>query len=171
MSFFGLLFGLANRQAATRESLTLAEQLQEREIFVYFDGHRHRRGDPIAIYRGLKDDPQFNLDVHPGEAEEGDLEALGIMAGAVRRVFGVKSADEGGLTEMECAELLRGYLDYTGSLKKNSSTPPMPLSPTITPTPPASLGEQVEEMADSITNSTADSSSTATGPNSDIPPG
>lgn len=164
MGFFGLLF-------AKREPPTLAEQLREREIFVYFDGQSHRRGDPIAIYRGLKDDPQFNLDVHPGEAEDGDLEAIGIMAGAVRRVFGVKAIDEGGLTEMECADLLRSYLDYTGSLKKNSDTPPTPQLPTVTTTPPASSGEQVEQMADSITNSPADSSSIATGPNSDIPPG
>lgn len=130
---------------------------RQREIFCYFDGNKPRSADPIVVYRSLKDDPKFNIDVHPALVDAGDADAIGITAAAVRSAFGVKSLDAGGLTEQECISLLLQYFDWVDSVKKKDSQP-LTLPPASDTTPPL-------ECSATPTSSPSESTSTVTGPN------
>lgn len=135
---------------------------RNREVFTYFDGLKARSADPIVVFRMLKDDKTFNMDVHPALVDAGDVDAIGITAAAVRSAFGVKSLDAGGLTEQECVALLLDYFAWVEDVKKKLSGPVTSPESTAMPLPPACL-ENPE-------NSTPDCSSIVTGQSSDIPP-
>jgi len=130
---------------------------RQREIFTYFDGNKPRSADPIVVYRSLKDDAKFNIDVHPALVDAGDADAIGITAAAVRSAFGVKSLDAGGLTEQECISLLLQYFDWVDSVKKKDNQP-------LT-SPPASDTTPLPECSATPTSSPSESTSTVTGPN------
>lgn len=130
---------------------------RQREIFTFWDGNKPRSADPIAVYRSLKDDPKFNIDVHPALVDAGDVDAIGITAAAVRSAFGVKSLDAGGLTEQECISLLLQYFNWVDSVKKKDNQPPTSQSASDTTLPP--------ECSATPTSSPPESISTATGPN------
>ena len=51
-------------------------------------------------------------------------ELIGKVAGFVRDIFDIKLPDEGGLTELECFELLRAFIAYTGFQKKSGDPTP-----------------------------------------------
>jgi len=103
---------------------------REREIFRFWDGGRTRTADPLAIWIALHDDPEFNYDTTPAFVDAGDIAAIKTTVGAVRRIFGLKSFEAGGLTSQECLELLAVYFLYEESLKKSTSEPATPQSPT-----------------------------------------
>ncbi len=120
-----------------------------RDIFAYWDGIKARTADPIVAYRALKDDPKFNLEVHPALIDAGDLEAIGITAAAVRAAFGVKPLEQGGLTEQECIVLLLDFFGWAAE-KKNISSGPVTLpEPTDTTLQPSSTEPPMSSPADS----------------------
>lgn len=108
---------------------------RERGIFDYWDGKRHRRADPMAVLRSLNDHPEFDLASTPQLAESGALEAVKITCDASRAAFGIKTLDEGGLTEVECIDVMVAFFDFCAALKKNSRA--MPTSPEPTELPPS----------------------------------
>ena len=142
-----------------------------RGIFVFHDGRRWRHEDPIVIARRLWSVmlAQENLfptlgdmvlPPVPFDADESrKLIASGIgddmqrgyseIARAVRQACQVKELSEGGLTELECAQLLDRFEAYLGDVKKNGSGSPISLRATELP-------------AESPTNSGSDSGSTST---------
>lgn len=130
---------------------------RQREIFTFWDGNKPRSADPIAVYRSLKDDPKFNIDVHPALVDAGDVDAIGITAAAVRSAFDVKPLSAGGLTEQECISLLLEYFDWVDSVKKKDSQP-------LT-SQPASDTTPLLECSATPTSSPSESTSTVTGPN------
>lgn len=130
---------------------------RQREIFTYWDGSKPRSADPIVVYRALKDDAKFNIDVHPALVDSGDADAIGITAAAVRSAFGVKSLDAGGLTEQECISLLLEYFNWVEDVKKKDSQPLTSQPASDTTLPP--------ESSATPTNSPPESTSTANEPN------
>lgn len=66
----------------------------------------------------LADDPQY-LPRHIDEAMAGDAEAISICGAAAMRAFGVKDAENGGLTLAERLELLLLFERWIDALKKN----------------------------------------------------
>ena len=121
----------------------------KREIFPYFDGKKKRRIDPIVAYRALKDDPKFNLELHPALVDEGDVEAIGITAAAIRSAFGVKDYAAGGLAEQECVVLLLDFFAWADE-KKNSTSGPVTLpGPSDTTLPPDSSATPTSSPAES----------------------
>lgn len=102
----------------------------ETGIFVYWTGQKWSAADPIVVFRGLIDDPEFDDETHCPAMDRGDLNAIGVAARAVRRVFDVPEFSRGGLSERECVELLESYYAFVADLKKSTETPPTSPSPT-----------------------------------------
>lgn len=111
----------------------LRNRLAERQrlIFRYWDGRRIHRGDPLVLYRGLKNHEEFDYDSHLAAHDNGDDDATAVCARAVCDVFGVEPlSDEGGLTENERLALLKTFTEYVLGLKKSTSPPPTMSTPT-----------------------------------------
>jgi hypothetical protein len=122
-----------------RDALGYADS--EREIFVYWDGTRERKGDPLAIHRALLTmDPEKEFDIKTDPQVTAvptiaGLRATGRLAGAVRKAFGIRTVDEGGLTDGEC---LRLFVQF-GSLIRELQEDARPLANSPPPTAAAPL--------------------------------
>jgi hypothetical protein len=149
------MFRWLRRLFGKRDALGYADA--DREIFEYWDGQRIRRGDPLAIHRAIICAPEeeFNIKVDPKVARvptpEGLL-ATGRMAAIVRKAFGIKSVDEGGLTDGECIRL---FIEF-GALIRVLEDDARPLA--SSPRPTAAAGGIAP-----VTPPSADSPSTPSG--------
>lgn len=97
----------------------------KRDFFRFFDGSRWRAVDPLPIARALFSHSKFDWDETPKLLRSGqatiEIQAAEIIAKAAREVFRIKPAEQGGLTELECVDLVTAFQDYLGNVKKNSS--------------------------------------------------
>jgi hypothetical protein len=98
---------------------------RSRFIFTYWNGNRIVTGDPMTIWRALQQHEDFRED----DFKLMKVAALrdrtiGKLAGIVRDVFSVKTPDAGGLTELECIDLLKAFLVYSGFQKKSTEQTP-----------------------------------------------
>lgn len=109
-------------------------QQKHRGIFHYWDGQRERAADPFEILRAIADDPEYSDDREPKLMLVDDFtvsdEAAQKTVRCVRRAFGVKSFNEGGLLEAECLDLIDEFYGFLGALKKNTSPSPISSEPT-----------------------------------------
>lgn len=125
---------------------------EHRGIFVYWDGRKYRRIDPLAAYRGLATHSEFDWEATPRMLEVPDerevLLASQLLAQAMRDVFRLPPVEQGGLTERECRVLLGKFVKFCGRVKKNTATSPKSPTSTVCPTD------------DSATKSSSDSGST-----------
>ena len=103
--------------------------LNPRGLFVFYDGRRRRRVDPLDVTRKLFSDKSFDWDETPKLLSTGNamiqLAAFSTIAIAVRAAFAIPSVERGGLTEIQCLELLTQFREYLGEVKKNGSLFPM----------------------------------------------
>lgn len=112
---------------------------RDRKIFLYWDGTRKRRGDPMVLLRGLQTRAGFDLDAAiqivdggAGIIPTNDFwEHVVDSVEAARAVFGIGSLDAGGLTEGEMLGLLYDFLLFMDALKKNGSTSPISSEPSV----------------------------------------
>lgn len=114
----------------------------ERMIFSYFDGGKVVRADPMVLERKLMAvGPELNIDIKVSRSISKDApESHKRMLEKLRDIFGVKSLEEGGLTEVETVSLFEHYLWYTDTLKKNSSLTVTSPTGTSAPSGPSSDG-------------------------------
>lgn len=134
---------------------------RQRGIFRFWDGSHWRAADPLAVFRALDEHPALVQDLHYRQADDQNPQAIGIVADAVRLAFGVKKIEDGGLTELECRNLLIDFYAWTDALKKNIKAPPINASHTAPPPWPTTNGTD--------TNFKSDCGSTDTGPKCDTP--
>lgn len=110
------------REKATRNAKGFPDA--RRGLFVFRDGGRIVRSvDPIQALLALEDHPKFRFDLHPRRADEGDKEAIEIIADAVRQAFSVRAytkPGEPGLTVAECRSLLNAFVLYIDAQKKST---------------------------------------------------
>jgi hypothetical protein len=101
----------------------------DRKLFVFFDGRRKRRCDPFVVCRALFDAKDFDWDETPKLLNTGhsptQLIAFQKIGIAVRAAFDVPTVETGGLSEIECLELLTAFREYLGNVKKNGSLFPI----------------------------------------------
>lgn len=119
---------------------------QDRQsIYRYWNGKKWTFADPIAVLRAINSDPIFSFDKHWIAAVQGDVNDVGIVAGAVYNAFNATPLDDNGngLTEAECVNLLADFLYYCEEVKKNTSSPQ---------TTPQSMDETNHEPATTSTN-------------------
>jgi len=128
-------------------------------LFVYWTGKQWRAADPIVVWRAIDQDPEFNPERHLPAIDRGELDALGIAAAAVRRIFDIPPFEHGGLAERPCVDLLDQFYRFVASLKKSTEIPLTSPPPTD---PPSSDGSTMPPAAAC--------SSTSSEPKSEKPP-
>lgn len=148
----------AAAQAANAADPTSTEQ----EIFVYWDGERERRADPLVLWRKIWNHPECNLqpdykmaanptrqDGQPMFPREMVLAAEDRIFALIREVFDVKQFTENspGLTVTKTEDLLVAFLEYMDELKKKRSPPQTPLPPTDSEFLPPPSGEATSSEA------------------------
>lgn len=107
-----------------------ALRANQRAIFRYWDGVRNVACDPVAAMIAIETDPEFRLDQHPQQVDEGNGEAAQITCRMVGRVFNLSDFDPAtgkGLTVAERLALFSAFGEYVEALKKNGEpflTPP-----------------------------------------------
>lgn len=137
---------------------------KQRMIYKYRDGKTIRRGDPLVIYRALKNHQTFNYDEHLTAHDNGDDEATKACAQGTRDAFEIPLFDgKVGLTENELVALLKHFTLYVLDLKKNSSPLPIPAKPTelvFSPCLPCQEASGTKPTADSTSTSEEQNSET-----------
>ncbi len=124
------------------------QRRRQRDIFRFFNGHHEIGVDPMRVHRELELHPNFQWEL--GFAvDEGDVEAIAIVSGAVQDVFGVQPWDpetETGLIDAECIAILFEYSNYVEEVKKKSGLG-------LTSSPASESEPLTEQEAESSTTS------------------
>lgn len=105
----------------------------DRLIFRFHDGRKERAVDPLATWLELDADPEFNMETHPAQIDAGEPAAIRIALAATRRVLKIETLEAGGLTDLECLDLLKGFWAFMSLLKKSGDGSPISSSPTESP--------------------------------------
>ncbi len=132
-------------------SWLLGPRRSARGIFRFWDGQKERAVDPFEILRAIANDPEFVLERDSSLMIKGDDDATQITVRCVRRAFDVKHFNEGGLLEDECLQLIEGFYEFLGALKKNtngsptSSEPMAPESSSASTAPDLTLGSSLSD--------------------------
>jgi hypothetical protein len=115
-------------------SLLMIVGVDVRGIFRFHDGLRWRWSDPWLATRLFFSHAEFDWDQTPEQLKQPDsgvqLEAIRLIAQAVRDTFQIPSFALGGLSEQECVSLLFEFRRYLGDVKKNGSLWPTSAEPT-----------------------------------------
>lgn len=116
------------------------EKRSNRGLFRFNDGVRIRSVDPIEVLIALEAHSEFRFDLHPLRASNGESEAFGVIADAVRSAFGVPaftSPGQPGLTVRECYELYSVFVRYVTLQKKSTEPTPISASDTVQTSKPS----------------------------------
>ena len=93
---------------------------RNRYVFKFWNGHRTVYADPMVLWRSLQQHEDFREDDFKLMKVDALREKIiGKVAGVTRSVFGVKTVEERGLTELECLDLLKSFIAYSGFQKKS----------------------------------------------------
>lgn len=98
---------------------------EERAIFEYFDGEKQRKADPIELIRAMHSIDGFDPQADAKAADVGDMQAMGRVIDAARKVFGVSSFSEEngetkGLLSFEVLQLVKSLGDFLRDLQKKT---------------------------------------------------
>lgn len=103
-----------------------------RDIFVYHDGTRERRADPLLLWDRIRLDPECDLAAVLPASGRGDAEAMRQLEAFVARVFEVERYDpetDQGLPVLDLHQLLARYMRYMEDLKKKRDLRPISSPP------------------------------------------
>ncbi len=96
---------------------------RHRLLFRFWNGSRYVSSDPFVLLRSMLNTDKFDLeaDMKALEIPEPKLVAkkIGHIAEGVREVFGVPPFEAGGLSELECVNLLLMFNEFLETVKKN----------------------------------------------------
>lgn len=93
---------------------------RSRYVFKFWNGHRTVYADPMVLWRALQQHEDFREDDFKLMKVDALREKIiGKVAGVTRCVFGVGTVEERGLTELECLDLLKSFIAYSGFQKKS----------------------------------------------------
>lgn len=102
---------------------------QHRLLFRYWDGRRFVSADPFVLLRKLVNTNKFDPDADLKKLKYPDpkivTEKIGFVAEGVREIFELRSFEAGGLTELECVQLLMTFSEYLETVKKNGVSNPI----------------------------------------------
>lgn len=91
---------------------------RDRDIFTFWDGERQRQVDPLPAWFAMSNDPECHPVSDCPKADAGDRQATCNIVGMVRRMFSIKTFDEGGLTEYELSMLFSEFMAFVAGQKK-----------------------------------------------------
>jgi len=135
--------------------------VRERMIYTYWDGQRWVKADPMVLHKNImKVGPELDvaMKVAASPLKEAPFEHDRYMK-FVRDAFGVKSFSEGGLTDLEVADLLDHFFAFCSGVKKNSNPTPTSAA-TTSPSTASTAGGGPPTPSTSASGSTASGSST-----------
>jgi len=93
---------------------------RSRYVFKFWNGHRTVYADPMVLWRALQQHEDFREDDFKLMKVDALREKIiGKVACVTRSVFGVGTVEERGLTELECLDLLKSFIAYSGFQKKS----------------------------------------------------
>lgn len=116
---------------------------RSRYVFSYWNGSRIVKADPMVLWRAMQQHEDFREeDFRLMQVEALRSEMLHKISGVVSQVFSIALPDKGGLTEMECMDVLRSYIEYTGFQKKSGGLTQTWQQPTDQPVSPDLMPEQ-----------------------------
>jgi len=131
-SFFSWLASLFKKPTSVDDERYDLFRPKQRLIYHYFNGNKVVSADPMILHRKMMAKaPDLYIDSKVATFPNKDSGQAQInLTKNIREIFGVKPLDEGGLTELETAELWKSFLIYCEWVKKNWKVPPT--SPTAT---------------------------------------
>lgn len=103
---------------------------RHRLLFRFWNGSRFVSEDPFILFRRLLNTDKFDPDADMKLLEIKTDPKLVVrkmenIAEGVREIFGVQPLDRGGLTELECIQLLIQFSGWMDAVKKNGATTPI----------------------------------------------
>ena len=132
---------------------------KHRLLFRYWDGSRYVSADPFVIFRALVNTEKFDPDTDIKDLQIPDAKIISkkisYIAEGVRKIFNLKSFEQGGLAELECVNLLTQFSEFMNAVKKNGGSNQISLPPTTTlPAPVNGSPEQKSTNESSACSST-----------------
>lgn len=134
---------------------------RHRLLFQFWNGSRLVSADPFVLLRRMLNTNKFDLETDIKVLQIPDpkliTQKIGYIAEGVREIFDVPELDQGGLSELECVNLLMKFSEYLEDVKKNggSSLISLPASGiSQTASSPADVSD-MKENSDSISTSLA----------------
>jgi len=99
---------------------------RHRLLFRYWDGSRHVSADPFVLLRRMLNTTKFDADADVKALALPDpaivAKKIGFIAEGIREIFDLKPFEKGGLSELECVNLLMTFSDFLNSVKKNGAS-------------------------------------------------
>lgn len=104
---------------------------RERLVYSFFTGEKTIKVDPLVYYKKIMEiGPELSIDMKVANSQSKDAKkAHDSYVAKIREVFGIKAFSNGGLSDIECAELLDHFLTFCDTLKKNTKPSPTPSKP------------------------------------------
>lgn len=94
---------------------------KQRNIYRYFNGVKVVASDPMEIYRAIMDvagDLEGDIQVAFSAFKlKGAAEAHNNMIAKLHSIFKINHLKDGGLTDMECVDLLNHFLDFCNKIR------------------------------------------------------
>lgn len=112
----------------------------ERDIFTFWEGSKKRTVDPLKIWTKLWSVEDLDIEAEFKKAGAFELESTNSLIHLAREWFeipdlsvsektdenGVVKEEYSGMTDLEVAEVLKKYVEYTNELKKKRGWLPIP---------------------------------------------
>lgn len=96
---------------------------RHRLLFRYWNGSRFVSEDPFTLLRALVSSSKIDLDSDLQLLDVPDIKVVtrkvGQLAEEIREIFQLKPLSNGGLSELECVNLLIQFINYLERVKKN----------------------------------------------------
>lgn len=96
---------------------------RHRLLFRFWDGSRFISSDPFVLLRRLTNTEKFDMESDLKMLQIPDpkivTQKIGYIADGVREIFDLKNFESGGLSELECVQLLLTFSDFLDTVKKN----------------------------------------------------
>lgn len=96
---------------------------RHRLIFSFWDGKQFTSADPFVLLRKLTNTDKFDMTADLKSLQIPDpkiiSEKIGFIAEGVREIFSLRPFEDGGLSELECVQLLLTFSDFLDRVKKN----------------------------------------------------
>lgn len=99
---------------------------RHRLLFRFWNGSRFVSSDPFILLRKLLNTDKFDAEMDLKKLEIPDpkivTEKIGFIAEGVREIFELPPYEKGGLTELECVQLLMEFSSFLERIKKNGAS-------------------------------------------------
>lgn len=95
-------------------------------LFRWWNGSKFVSSDPFVLLRKMINTDKFDIDESLKKLKIPDSKivttAISHIAEGVREIFEVPAFEDGGLTELECVQLVMEFMGFTERVKKNGAS-------------------------------------------------